>query len=148
MTSLTTSDEVVAGNGDGKPRLGIFWFVPADGGGAKLIEESIPAAEIPEVGGFKTYDPGHLEVWQKVVRRIPALRWYPYEDFPRGRANWRAEDDAWLLLMDRSVMEEPFVSAVRKVWRLPASTLVLGDSHYCCRRRVSLPLVAWRGPKH
>jgi len=122
------------------PRLGIFWFVPADGGGAYLIEESVSASEIAEVGGFKTYGPGHVDVWKDIVRREPSLRGHPYEVFPRGRANWRAEDDAWLLLMDRVVMTAPFISTIRRAWNLPERTLVMSDPHYRCRKRVFLPI--------
>ena len=50
------------------PRLGIFWFGPAPGGGALLVEASAPpASEIQDIGGFKTFDPGHVDVWRAAV---------------------------------------------------------------------------------
>lgn len=121
-------------------RLGIFWFVPDPDNGARLIEESVLASEIPVIGGFKTYDPGHVDVWKKIVQREPSLIGHPYEDYPRGRANWRAEDDAWLLLMDKTVMRAPFISAVQQTWNLPKETVVMSDSHYRCRIKVSPPV--------
>ena len=74
MTYLTTYDDIVAANPDGESRLGVFWFIPADGGGARLIEEPIPATEIPEVGGFKTYDPGAGTSSFRTAGLLPGLR--------------------------------------------------------------------------
>ena len=123
-------------------RLGIFWFVPGETGGTRLIEKSASASDIPLIGGFKTLEAGHVDVWKDIVRKEPSLRGHPYEEYPRGRANWRAEDDAWLLLMDKAVIKPAFIAAIRQAWHLPENTIVMTDPHYRCKTPVALPVLS------
>ena len=140
MTSIDQGTPEIKKGRPAGARLGVFWFVPSPKGGARLIEASDPASDIPEVGGFKTYGSGHVDVWERILRQEPSLRGHPYEEFPRGRANWRAEDNAWLLLMDRTVMSPPFVAAISAAWTLPERTIVMSDSHYRSSQRVRPPI--------
>jgi len=92
---------------------------------------SRPVSAVPEIGGFKTLDEGHVDVWPRITRRWPNLLGLPYEHFPRGRVNWRAEDDRFLLLMDRMIMTEEFISLVVSRWKLPRPrVIILADPHY------------------
>jgi len=117
-----------------EPRLGLFWFVPDRNGRATFLSLSRPWSEVPEIGGFKTLDEGHVDVWPRLQVRHAFLRGAPYERFPRGRVNWRASDGAWLLLLDPKLRATAFVSAIADEWRLPSgSLLILTDPHYRSR---------------
>lgn len=122
------------------PRLGILWFVPTATGASRLVELSLPARDVPLIGGFRTLDTGHVDYWPKAVRDMPELRGTPYEAFPRGRANYRESDDAWLLLLDRQLLRQEFVEMIVGAWSLPRSRLqILTDPHYRGSRKVGLP---------
>lgn len=122
------------------PRLGILWFVPAPGGGSRLVELSSIAEDVQLIGGFRTLEMGHVDYWPAVVRHDPTLREVPYEAYPRGRANWREDDDTWLLLLDRKLHRAPFIDLVVATWSLPRDRLeVMADPHYRSSRTVELP---------
>jgi hypothetical protein len=96
---------------------------------------------VPEVGGFKTLDEGHVDVWPSLQKQHPFLRRYEYEAFSRGRVNWRADDDAWLLLLDPKLRSEPFTSYIMEEWRLLRDRLsIMTDPHYRSAERVRPPL--------
>ncbi len=96
---------------------------------------------MPEIGGFKTLDEGHVDVWRSFQRRYPDLRHHEYEAFPRGRVNWRAGDNAWLLLLDPKLNEDHFTPVVINAWNLPRTRLlIMTDAHYRSRQRVGPPL--------
>ncbi|WP_162815648.1 hypothetical protein [Microvirga aerophila] len=45
--------------------------------------------------------------------------------------NWRADDDRFLLLLDRKLTTEEFISTLVSRWHLPrARLIVLSDPHY------------------
>jgi hypothetical protein len=113
------------------PRLGLFWFVNEGEQHSRFLSFSRSWDEVPEIGGFKTLDEGHVDIWPSYQRQYPFLRSYEYEAFPRGRVNWRAEDKTWLLLLDPKLNSEPFTSHVIEAWRLPVDRLtILTDPHY------------------
>lgn len=116
---------------DGRTRLGLFWRLPDGEGGRRFVGFSRHVEDIPEIGGFKTYEPGHAEVWPLVTGRRQELRERNYEEFPRGRVNLDVSKGSYLLLMDRRLMTPPFVSIVVNRWSLPRErTHVLSDEHY------------------
>ena len=42
----------------------------------------------------------YVDVWPQIIQRLDGtLADYDYDYFPRGRVNWRKEDDRWLLLV-------------------------------------------------
>jgi hypothetical protein len=85
-------------------------------------------------------DEGHVDIWPSLQRQYSFLGRYEYEAFPRGRVNWRAEDDAWLLLLDPKLKSKPFTSLIIARWGLPQAQLtILTDSHYRSSERVGLP---------
>jgi hypothetical protein len=38
--------------------------------------------QVPEIGGFKTIDEGHMDIWPLIQRREAALRPFEYDDVP------------------------------------------------------------------
>jgi hypothetical protein len=112
-------------------RLGLFWFVATDRKASRFASLSRSFNEVAEIGGFKTLDEGHVDVWLKLKRLHQALVPYEYEHFPRGRVNWRKEDDKWILLLDPKLNSDPFIAHVTNTWSLPRNRLlVLTDAHY------------------
>jgi hypothetical protein len=127
----TGSHAVEVARSSSEPRIGLFWGLPTRGRHSQLIGLSRPISSVPEIGGFKTLDEGHVDVWPRITQRRPDLLGLPYEHFPRGRVNWRAEDDRFLLLMDRMIMTEEFISFLVSRWNLPwPRVIILADPHY------------------
>ena len=83
-----------------EPRLGLFWFIAKDRSPSRFASLSRPFSGVSEVAGFKTLDEGHVDIWPTVQRLDQILMDYDYDYFPRGRVNWRKEDDRWLLVLD------------------------------------------------
>lgn len=123
-----------------KPHIGIFWTVPAtrEGSAALLIAASRPFDKTREVCGFRTLEEGHIDIWPRVTAELMHLQGTPYEAYPRGRVNWRAEDAHFLLILDRALFGEPFASAALARFGLPGSaTLFMADPHYRSARGVT-----------
>ena len=116
---------------EAEPRLGLFWGIPTSAGRMRLLGSSKPVSMVAEIGGFKTVDAGHIDVWPNLSQQFTDIKGYEYEHFPRGRVNWRKEDDRFLLLLDRKLMTETFIALVVSRWHLPKSNLIIGgDPHY------------------
>lgn len=128
-----------------EPHLGIFWFAGPLASGRdevaspQLIASSTPASKVPLIGGFKTTDPGHVDIWPSLQRKHGFLRGYPYEFFPRGRVNYLADTDRYLVLLDPELLRPPFVQLVEERFFLPPSRDVMTDSHYRTRVRCGVP---------
>jgi hypothetical protein len=74
------------------------------------------------------------------VRLDQTLMDYDYDYFPRGRVNWRKEDDRWLLVLDRKLSRAPYVTHIVNAWKIPRSRLlILTDAHYRSIARVGPP---------
>ena len=123
-----------------EPRLGLFWFIAQDRKPSRFTSCSRPFSQVSEVAGFKTLDEGHVDIWPAVQHLDQTLVEYDYDYFPRGRVNWRKEDDRWLLLLDPKLNRAPFISHVVTVWKIPPDRLlVLTDAHYRSMARVGSP---------
>ena len=85
------------------------------------MEPSDKADDVPLIGGFRTLETGHVDHWKTVVSEDPSLRGVPYEVYPRGRANHRQSDNAWLLLLDRKLLRQEFVDIVVEAWAFPTT---------------------------
>lgn len=117
------------------PRLGFFWFVPSTDG-SRLIAHSVPFDDVPEIGGFRTVELGHYEYWLNLGRSDPLARAAAYEDYPRGRVNYIASDDRFLLLLDVKLKRPPFIDRLIEAFALPRERLKVAlDSHYRSRRQ-------------
>jgi hypothetical protein len=82
-----------------------------------------------------------------VQRLDQTLADYDYDYFPRGRVNWRKEDDRWLLVLDPKLNRAPFISHIVLAWKIRRKRLlVLTDAHYRSLARVGAPR-SLEGPK-
>lgn len=123
------------------PRIGIFWFVAETPESSRFLSFSRPWHEVHEIAGFKTLDEGHVDVWPSFQRQHGFLRVYEYEAFPRGRVNWSADGDRWLLLLDPKLKGQSFTSLIVKEWNLPIDRLtIMTDPHYRSSQQVGPPL--------
>ena len=48
---------------------------------------------------------------------------YDYDYFPRGRVNWRKEDNKWLLVLDPKLNRSPFITHIVLAWNIPRKRL-------------------------
>lgn len=123
-----------------EPRLGLFWFIAKDRNPSRFASLSRPFSEVFEIGGFKTLDEGHVDVWPTLQRVDQTLMPYEYEYFPRGRVNWRKDDDRWILVLDPKLNHSPFITHIVIAWTIPPNRLlVLSDAHYRSVARIGGP---------
>jgi hypothetical protein len=123
-----------------EPRIGLFWFIAEDRRPSRFASASRPFSEVSEIGGFKTLDEGHVDVWPTLQRHDQTLADYEYDYFPRGRVNWRKEDERWLLVLDPKLNHSPFITFIVHSWKIPRRRLlVLTDSHYRSLARIGHP---------
>ena len=116
------------------PEIGIFWFIPSDP--PKIIGASTSYECVDIIGGFRTLDKSHEEFWRYVGGQQPELAAYGYEYFPRGRVNWREQDDMFILLADATIIAARLHLKILQEWHLPENRLqIMTDLHY---RRHSL----------
>ena len=81
-----------------------------------------------------------MDIWPTVQRLDQTLTDYDYDYFPRGRVNWRKEDDRWLLVLDPKLNRAPFIAHIVTTWKIPRNRLlVLTDAHYRSMARVRRP---------
>ncbi|WP_424140427.1 hypothetical protein [Roseomonas chloroacetimidivorans] len=114
------------------PRLGLFWVAPNPRGTWGVRDLSRPFAAVPEIGGFRTLDEGHVDAWPQLGGHLDP----DYGAYPRGRVNWRAEDGRFLLLHDPVLSRDGWIARVAECFVLPPSrTLVMTDAHYRSRVR-------------
>ena len=120
----------------GIPRLGLFWALPLSGDFWDIVAVSCPFAEVPQIGGFRTLEAGHVALWSRIRRETGPEVVGEYEDYPRGRVNWREEDQRFLLLLDPTLRRPSWVARVMACFNLPvANTLVMTDPHYRAKRK-------------
>jgi hypothetical protein len=127
---LTLSDKTAELD---EPCLGFFWVLPVNDHKEEFALAAViaPVSQIPVIGGFRTVDQGHVDIWPLLCATLPHLTEYEYEDFPRGRVNWRASDDRFLLLMDRKLFRPIVERSLMTRFALPDDkTLTMQDSHY------------------
>ena len=127
--------------------MGLFWFIAKDRSPSHFASLSRPFSRVAEVAGFKTLDEGHADVWPTLQRLDRNLVDHDYDYFPRGRVNWRKEDDRWLLVLDPKLNRETFIAYIVLAWKIPRNRLlVLTDAHYRSLARVGAPR-SLEGPK-
>ena len=118
------------------PRLGVFWALPIAGEGWDVVTVSRPFGEVPQIGGFRTLEAGHVDLWPRIRRQTSPEVIGEYEDYPRGRVNWREEDQRFLLLLDPTLRRPSWVARVMALFALPVgSTLIMTDPHYRAKRK-------------
>ena len=118
------------------PLLGVFWALPISGHTWDIVAVSCPFGEVPQIGGFRTLEAGHVDLWPRIPGETGREVIGEYEDYPRGRVNWREEDQRFLLLLDPTLRRPSWVARVMARFALPvASTLVMTDPHYRAKRK-------------
>ena len=115
--------------------MGLFWFIAKDRNPSRFAALSRPFSQVSEVGGFKTLDEGHVDVWPTVQRLDQTLMDYDYDYFPRGRVNWREEDDRWFLVLDPMLNRSPFIAYIVLAWKIPAEPI--SRAHRCSLSKLS-----------
>ena len=114
------------------PRLGLFWVAPDPRGTWDVRGRSSPFVEVLEIGGFRTLDEGHVDVWPRLGGHLDP----DYGAYPRGRVNWRAEDDRFLLLHDPVLARGDWIARIVERFAMPLDrTLIMTDAHYRSRVR-------------
>lgn len=117
------------------PLLGPFWGIPCPGR-FELVGAPQRFTEVPSIGGFRTVELGHFELWPSLAAGRADWRVHDYDYFPRGRVSWTALGDEFLLLLDRRLRRSDFLSQLFRDWRLPPAKTRIGlDAHYRCRWR-------------
>ena len=62
-----------------------------------------------------------VDVWPTIQRLDGTLADYDYDYFPRGRVNWRKEDDRWLLVLDSKLNRATFIAYIVLAWKIPGN---------------------------
>lgn len=94
-----------------------------------------PFADVPDIGGFRTLDEGHVDAWP----RLAPLLGPDYGAYPRGRVNWRAADDRLLLLLDPVLCRPRWIAALMERFGLPP------EHTLAWRTRTTAPATTRRG---
>ena len=109
------------------PRLGFFWVIPMAGDDWGIVSVLHMFKDIVAVGGFRTVEEGHVDAWPRLGGHLDP----DYGAFPRGRVNWREEDDRLLLLLDPVLVRRGWTQRLLAQFSLdPARTTVMTDPHY------------------
>ena len=110
------------------PKVGLFFVV-----NRKPFVEGIPWTENPSFSGFRTYPVGHPEFWSRLQDLGAAPADIPYEDVPRGRANYMDATGRFTLLADRCIIKsKTLIGEIMAALGLPKGTAVERDLHYRC----------------
>lgn len=118
------------------PQIGVFWAMPISGHAWDIVAVSCPFEDVPQIGGFRTLEAGHVELWPRIRRAAGQEVVGEYEDHPRGRVNWREEDRRFLLLLDPTLRRRAWVARMMEIFALPImNTLVMTDPHYRSTQR-------------
>jgi hypothetical protein len=120
------------------PLVGIFWLVQTPDDETRLLTVGCQLDQAETYGDCLTYGPGHFETWAQWQRDRtvdPALRalvrFYEYEDWPRGRIVFDWVRDLFVLYADRKLLTPASVERIENHFHLPAeSTEVQSDWHY------------------
>jgi hypothetical protein len=113
------------------PLLGFFWVVQMTAEDWGIVSVLHKFEEVPELAGFRTVNEGHVDAWPRLGGHLDP----DYGAFPRGRVNWRMEDDRLLLLLDPVLLRRGWTPRLLEHFALdPAHTTVMTDPHYRSRR--------------
>lgn len=101
--STTVTGSEPRENGESGPHVGLFYVV----NGIVHWEGTL----VTQAGGspyFASYPKTHSEYWkQSLVRSFPELGQYDAHDFPRGRVVFDRQKDAFQLMADKCVVDDP-----------------------------------------
>jgi hypothetical protein len=111
-----------------EPRLGIFWLVKD-----RLLIDSAPLSECETYADHLIYPSSHVHVWEKWQKVGKAPTDSDYDEYARGRVMCNAKKNEFTLLADRCILKQKkLISEIKKLFYLPARTLLGTDLHYRC----------------
>jgi hypothetical protein len=102
------------------PHVGLFYVV-----NGKLHWDGVPVEHAGGTPYFKSYPKSFSTYWKdNLVKRFPALREYDPDCFPRGRVVYDAKKDAYDLMADRCILDDPeLIKRIVWVMKLPETKL-------------------------
>ena len=102
--------------------VGIFWFVPAEDGGSRILFDATPLGRAPSYGDCLTHDEGHAEFWERLARMgATGLRraGYPsapvegeYDEWPRGRIVFETAPGRFVIYADRQIKASRLLTVI------------------------------------
>ena len=111
-------------------RIGVFWRLPKQVG-FELVSFSRPAQDVAAIGGFKTLNEGHVDLWPWVVKRRSWMEGTSYEQYPRGRVNQVMATGRFIVPADRHFLTRIELLRVMQRFALnPTVTDACTDAHY------------------
>jgi hypothetical protein len=123
------------------PYIGLFYVVHG-----RLYWKGIPA-ERADGAYFKSYAKTLSKFWDlDLTRRFPQLKEHNFAQFPRGRVVFDVKNDAFSILTDKCVVENPdLIKQIVSEMGLPEDrvTVVVDKECQCeeCRQKANLPTV-------
>ena len=78
----------------------IFWKTPAH----LIVYDEDSAVEPPL--NMADYSGSHIEKWADAQKKHPDLKWYEYDDFPRGRLIWDDNGKAYYFYADKRFLND------------------------------------------
>lgn len=126
-------------NNNNAPKIGIFWFVPANVIGSEEVllyaKQAIEEATHADIFYDSTFE--HYTLWSVVQKMFPKLKNIPYEKYPRGRVTMIAKnypnDGTFKLMADIKILQQQeCVTEIKQVFNLTDSKNIeiLRDPHY------------------
>jgi hypothetical protein len=120
------------------PQMGIFWLAQTTEGEARLLAAGCPLDQAEPYGDCLTYGPGHYETWtpwrrdRTINPAVHAIvRFYEYEDWPRGRIVFDQSRDLFIIYADRKLLTPAKIARIATQFHLPAErTETQSDWHY------------------
>ncbi len=109
-------------------KTAIFWKTPT-----RLIVFS-EKSTVKTSLNIADYSGAHIEMWEKVRKKYPALAFYEYDDFPRGRLVWNANENKYYFYADKNILNDlDAVNAILEqigINKKEYPILFSKDSHY------------------
>ena len=126
-------------NDNNAPKIGIFWFVPANVIGSEEVllyaKQTIEEATHADIFYDSTFE--HYTLWSVVQKMFPKLKNIPYEKYPRGRVTMIAKnypnDGTFKLMADIKILQQQeCVTEIKQVFNLTdnKNIEILRDPHY------------------
>jgi len=112
------------------PEVGVFFMV-----GEHIHGETTPITEAGAYGKFLIHEDGHIGFWPKLQQAGVVPMSMEYDECPRGRVTWDAEEGKARLFLDPCILKRTeLVQKIMRSFNLPQGTAPETDRHYRCPR--------------
>ncbi len=109
-----------------RKKIGIFWFFKC-----KSIIASVPLEEGTDDGTFINGIYDHIDFWSIVKIKHPELRFFEYEDVPRGIVLFSKKENIFFIYMDKTLLNQKNKDIIMNEFNLNDSrTRFMTDIHY------------------